>query len=119
MSKVEKISSNSFKNNITKEIMKVWEKKINDIQSGKSPLNTFIKLSIIDIYFAAKSIDCPYCQKHMLLEAEEIKKILYKIEKEGNKEHYHGISDKISTLLASLKIIWFVILGGLRRAGII
>jgi hypothetical protein len=55
----------------------------------------------------------------MLLEAEEIKKILHKIEKEGNKEHYHGMDEKIATLLASLKIIWFVFLGALRRAGII
>ena len=115
MSKVERNSSNY----IIKEIMKIWEEKINEIQGGKSPLNTFIKLSIIDIYFAAKSIDCPYCQKHMLLEAEEIKKILHKIEKEGNKEHYHGMDEKIATLLASLKIIWFVFLGALTRAGII
>jgi len=116
---MEKNNANSFKNNSIKEIMKIWEKKINEIQSGKPPLNTFIELSIIDISFAATNIDCPYCRKHMLLEAEEIKKILNKIEREGNKKHYHGINERLNTLLVSLKIIWFVILGGLRRAGII
>jgi len=68
---------------------------------------------------AAKHIDCPYCAKHMRLEAEEIEKVIKWLKTRGNTIHKHSIIERLRIIPSSVKILLYTILGGLRRAGII
>ncbi len=82
-------------------------------------LMALLDTAINEILTAAATIDCPYCRRHMELEAEELRRIALRIKQEGNSRHRHGIGERIRSLWVSLKIFYYVILGGLRRAGII
>jgi hypothetical protein len=55
----------------------------------------------------------------MLLEADDISGTLDVICSQGNRTHSHGLIERLRTLLASFEIVANVLLGGLRRAGII
>jgi hypothetical protein len=100
-------------------MMNVWEIQVKDISSGKPPLVAFLDLSVMDITNAAHSIDCPFCRRHMLLEAHEVKKVLDRVLSESNKVHRHGLKERLGTMTRSVEIVANVLLGGLRRAGII
>ena len=52
--------------------MEMWEEKLNSLGGGDSSLLPFLELSVYDMRNAARNIDCPYCRRHMMLEAEEI-----------------------------------------------
>ncbi len=82
-------------------------------------LTSMLELAYNDIIIASKYIDCPYCRRHMELEAEEIRRVIEWIRLQGNRPHRHGLSERFRGLLVSFKIVFYVILGGLRRAGII
>jgi len=74
---------------------------------------------IMNIRKAADIIDCPYCATHMRLEAEELNKVLGYLKREGNTEHGHDVSERLKSILRSFKITFYIILGGLRRAGVL
>ncbi len=78
-----------------------------------------LELAYREIMIASKHIDCPYCRRHMELEAEELGKVIRRLASEGNVRHRHGFRERLSTLATALKIFYYVVLGGLRRAGII
>ncbi len=82
-------------------------------------LKAILELVYDDIIIASRYIDCPYCRRHMELEAGEVKRVLEYIEHLGNGPHKHGILERFKTIIISLKIFIYVVLGGLRRAGII
>jgi len=82
-------------------------------------LESILELVYNDILIASKYIDCPYCRRHMELEAEEVRKVLDWIRLLGNRPHKHRLSERLKGLAVSFKIVFYVILGGLRRAGII
>lgn len=104
---------------IVEEVSSRWEEVINRISRGDDYALVFLELSYYDLITAAKNIDCPYCRRHMILEAEEIKRVIRKIEEYKNREHMHGAFERLKSLITALKITIFIILGGLRRAGII
>ena len=54
------------------DLMEMWEKKLNSVGAGTPALDAFLGLSVYDMRNAALNIDCPFCKRHMLLEAEEI-----------------------------------------------
>ena len=101
------------------ELMEMWETKLNSIGTGGPALDAFLDLSAYDLKHAAQNIDCPFCRRHMLLEAEEISGVLEVIRSHGNRPHSHGLRERLRTLLTSCEIVANVLLGGLRRAGII
>lgn len=82
-------------------------------------LKALLKLAAYETETASRYIDCPYCRKHMLLESGEIARVLEWVEREGNTRHKHGVGERLRGLVVSVKIFLYVILGGLRRAGLI
>jgi hypothetical protein len=101
------------------KMMEAWEVKTGDLASGGSPVVPFLELSVLDMHNAAANIDCPFCRRHMTLEAEEIDIILRRVQREGNRRHSHGFSERIRSLWTSVEIIANVLLGGLRRSGVL
>ena len=101
------------------DLMDTWEKKLGAMGDPHSTLDAFLDLGVYDMKNAASNIDCPFCKRHMLLEAEEIAQVLHRIRSDGNRPHSHGIRERLGTLTTSFAIIANVLLGGLRRAGII
>jgi hypothetical protein len=101
------------------DLMEMWEKKLNSVGAGKPALDAFLDLSVYDMRNAALNIDCPFCKRHMLLEAEEISRVLEATRSRGNRPHPHGLGERMRTLLTSFGIVANVLLGGLRRAGVI
>lgn len=101
------------------DLMSTWEKKLGEIGDGDSTLEAFLGLSDYDMRNAAANIDCPFCRRHMLLEADEIAHVLHRIRIDGNRVHTHRLSERVPTLAYSFAIIANVLLGGLRRAGIL
>ena len=55
----------------------------------------------------------------MLLESEEIAQVLTRLRADGNRPHRHGTRGEGQNALSSFQIVANVLLGGLRRAGII
>jgi hypothetical protein len=55
----------------------------------------------------------------MRIEAEEVEKVIQWIKSRGNKTHSHSITERLSIIPSSMKILVYTILGGLKRAGII
>ena len=51
--------------------MGTWEEKLGEMSGGTSGLEAFLDLSTYDMRNAARNIDCPFCRRHMMLEAEE------------------------------------------------
>jgi len=90
------------------DLMNAWEENVRRVSSGTPRSHAFLDLAAYDMKSAANNIDCPYCRRHMLLEAEEIVRVLDRLRSDGN-----------GTLLNSFQIVANVLLGGLRRAGII
>lgn len=78
-----------------------------------------LKSIVMNMTKAADIIDCPYCARHMRLEAEELDRVIKMLEGKGNIEHSHGLGERLATLLRSFKITFYIILGGLKRAGVI
>lgn len=101
------------------ELMEEWESKLKEVGSSSTPLLPFLDLAAYDMRHAADNIDCPYCRAHMLLEAGEISHVLSRVRAEGNAVHSHGLAERASNLFTSSKIVVNVLLGGLRRAGVI
>jgi hypothetical protein len=101
------------------DLMEMWEKKLNSVGAGTPALDAFLGLSVYDMRNAALNIDCPFCKRHMLLEAEEIFRVLEATRSRGNRPHSHGLAERMRTLLTSFAIVANVLLGGLRRAGVI
>ena len=101
------------------ELMDLWETKLGFIGAAAPTLDAFLDLSVYDMRNAALNIDCPYCRRHMLLEAEEIAQVLQKTRKSGNVVHSHGLGERLRTLMKSFVIVVNVLLGGLRRAKLI
>jgi hypothetical protein len=101
------------------DLMNAWEENIKRVSSGTPRSHAFLDLAAYDMKNAADNIDCPYCRRHMLLEAEEIVRVLDRLRADGNQPHMHGLGERIRTLLSSFQIVANVLLGGLRRAGII
>jgi hypothetical protein len=101
------------------ELTEHWEKKLGMMEDTNTTLDAFLDLSVYDMENAARAIDCPFCRRHMTLEAEEISKVLHDLRSEGNHTHSHGFRERMGTLFTSLEIVVNVLLGGLRRAGII
>ena len=99
--------------------MKNCETAVHEINEGRSLVRSFLKLSFEDLTAAAVSIDCPYCREHMRLEADEVRRVLTRIELDDNISHDHGFAERLRMLGTSIKIIANVLLGGLRRAGVI
>ena len=96
-----------------------WENAINKLSEGADPVLVFLKLSCFDLRMAAEHIDCPYCRRHMLLEAGELEKVIRELERHGNEKHKHGLMDRLRSLITALRIVVMIALGGLRRAGVI
>jgi|SRR5208282_2991485 len=101
------------------ELMDAWEDKMKEVGSGTPRYEAFLGLAAYDMKNAARYIDCPYCMRHMLLESEEIAHVLARLKSDGNRAHQHGLRERFRTLLNSFQIVANVLLGGLRRAGII
>jgi len=101
------------------ELMEKWENELGMVGSESSTLDAFLDLSVYDMKNAARNIDCPFCRRHMTLEAEEISQVLEKTRSAGNRPHSHGLIERMRTLLTSFSIVANVLLGGLRRAGVI
>ncbi len=101
------------------DLMYTWEKKLGAMRDSDSTLDAFLDLSAYDMRSAAANIDCPFCRRHMVLEADEISHVLHRIRVDGNRPHHHGLGERLRTLTYSFAIIANVLLGGLRRAGII
>jgi len=101
------------------KMMETWEAKTHELASGDSPVVPFLDLSLLDMRNAAATIDCPFCRRHMTLEAGEVEVILHRTSSEGNRQHSHGFGERIRSLWTSLEIIANVLLGGLRRSGVI
>jgi len=80
---------------------------------------TMLEVIIMNIQKAADIIDCPYCATHMRLEAEELNRVLGYLRREGNNEHGHSVSERFKSILRSFKITLYIVLGGLRRAGVL
>jgi len=101
------------------EMMSLWEQKLASLSVKSSTVDAFLDLAVHDMKNAAANIDCPYCRKHMLLEADEIAQVLIRLRSEGDVVHTHGLGERLHTLSKSFAIIVNVLLGGLRRARII
>lgn len=101
------------------DLMNAWEAKLGVLAEKSQTLDAFLDLVVYDLRSAAQNIDCPYCRRHMLLEAEEVAHVLRRTRAEGNRRHSHGLGERLKTLGSSVQIIVNVLLGGLRRAGII
>lgn len=101
------------------DLMETWEKKLNLVGAGTPTVDAFLDLSAYDMTNAAMNIDCPFCRRHMVLEAHEISHVLDTIRAKGNRTHPHGLGERMKTLLSSFGIVANVLLGGLRRAGIV
>ena len=101
------------------ELMEKWEKALGVVGTDSSTLDAFLDLAVYDMENAAAHIDCPFCRRHMMLEAEEISQVLEKIRLAGNHSHSHGLGERMRTLFTSFSIVANVLLGGLRRAGVI
>jgi hypothetical protein len=99
--------------------MKNCEEAVREINGGRSMLLALLKLSSEELFGAAESLECPYCREHMRLEAGEVHRVLSRIESDDNRRHDHGIAERLEMLGTSIKIIANVLLGGLRRAGVI
>src|SRR5438132_7341785 len=99
--------------------MKNCEEAVQEIGGGRTALVAFLRLSSEELSGAAQSIDCPYCREHMRLEADEVRRVLSRIDSDGNREHHHGFVERVQMVGTSVKIIANVLLGGLRRAGVI
>ncbi len=100
-------------------LMEAWEEEMRRVGSGTPGIEAFLDLAAFDMKNAAEHIDCPYCRRHMLLESEEISRVLDRLREDGNRAHRHGLGERARTLLNSFQIVANVLLGGLRRAGII
>ncbi|MDA4136658.1 MAG: hypothetical protein OK449_06655 [Thaumarchaeota archaeon] len=101
------------------DLMDKWEAELKLVGLGTPSVIPFLDLSVYDMRNAALSIDCPYCRAHMLLEADEISTVLAKLRADGNTVHSHGLLERAHALLTSFRIIVNVLLGGLRRAGLL
>lgn len=101
------------------ELMDSWEDVMKAVGSGTPGLEAFMGLAAHDMRDAARYIDCPYCRRHMVLESEEIAHVLTRLQSEGNRPHQHGLGERARTLMNSFQIVANVLLGGLRRAGIL
>jgi hypothetical protein len=101
------------------DLMDKWEAELKLVGSGTPSVIPFLDLSVYDMRNAALSIDCQYCRAHMLLEADEISTVLGKLRTDGNTVHSHGLLERGHALLTSFRIIVNVLLGGLRRAGVL
>lgn len=101
------------------ELMDRWEAHLKALGSGEPSVMPFLDLAAYDMRNAAVNIDCPYCRAHMLLEAGEISRVLARVREEGNRVHSHGAREKLRSLSTSFKIVVDVLLGGLRRAGVL
>jgi hypothetical protein len=55
----------------------------------------------------------------MRIEAEEMEKVIQWIKIRGNKTHSHSVTERLSVIPSSMKILVYTILGGLKRAGIV
>ena len=99
--------------------MTLWEQKLGQLGAKASTIDAFLDLAVYDMKNAARNIDCPYCRRHMFLEADEIAQVLHRIRTDGDVVHSHGLAERLHTLSKSFAIIVNVLLGGLRRAGII
>lgn len=107
------------KKKVVREMLMKWEEKLKEVKRGRDPSIAFLELCYHDMMTSAKFIDCPYCRKHMILEAEEISRVIELLETQGNSKHKHGIKERIKSLYNAAKITYYIILGGLHRAGII
>jgi tRNA G26 N,N-dimethylase Trm1 len=105
--------------NIVDEEEKFLEQMINRIRKGEDPSLVFLEAFKRHMEIAASHIDCPYCAKHMRIEAEEMEKVIQWIKSRGNKTHSHSVTERLSIIPASMKILVYTVLGGLKRAGII
>lgn len=92
---------------------------IKGVRDRDTLVEAALELVYKDITIASKYIDCPYCRRHMELEAGEVMKVLKRIKSEGNRRHRHSIAERLAAVPTAFKITFYVILGGLRRAGII
>lgn len=101
------------------QLMEEWEAHLKELGSGIPPVVPFLDLAAHDMRSAAANIDCPYCRTHMMLEAEEIEHALERLRVEGNIAHSHGIGERGRGLATSFRIVVNVLLGGMRRAGVI
>jgi hypothetical protein len=95
------------------------ELMISRIKKGEDPSLVFLEAFKRHMEIAASHIDCPYCAKHMRIEAEEVEKVIQWIKSRGNKTHNHFVAERLGVIPSSMKILVYTILGGLKRAGII
>lgn len=107
------------KEEVVERVTAEWEEVIKRLSEGEDPVLVFLRLSCFDLRTAAEHIDCPYCRRHMLLEAEELERVARSIEERGNRRHRHGLLDRLKSLATAVKITIMIALGGLRRAGVI
>lgn len=103
----------------TQKFEELRNRLLEEVEDLDSLLKALLELASREIMIASEHIDCPYCKRHMELEAGELERVLKRITGEGNTSHKHGIRERLVTLATSLKIFYYVVLGGLRRAGII
>jgi hypothetical protein len=92
---------------------------ISTIREGEDPALVFLEAFKRHMEIAASHIDCPYCAKHMRIEAEEIEKVIQWIRGRGNKSHNHSVMERLGVIPSTMRILVYTILGGLRRANII
>ena len=104
---------------IIEELEALRAKLINEAKSDSEMLESLLELAFREMTIASEHIDCPYCSKHMRLEAEEIRRVLKHLREQGNSVHKHGLRERLEVLVSSLKIFYNVVLGGLHRAGLI
>jgi hypothetical protein len=99
--------------------MDEWERALKDASEPSETLGAFLGLAVHDMRNAAANIDCPFCRKHMVLEADELQMVLKSLDRMGNRNHAHSFGERIRAMLSSVNIVVNVLLGGLRRAGVI
>ena len=96
-----------------------WEDVLKSVGDGGDITFAFLQLARQDLLTSAETVDCQYCKKHVLEEAKLIQMTI-DLAKLGNEyPHAHGFKEKSSISLSSMKILIYIALGGLRRAGFI
>ena len=96
-----------------------WENALKYLSEGGDLTVASLQLARSDLINASTSLDCEYCRRHVLEEVKLIERTLDLAKLSNAYLHAHGLGEKISVALSAVKITWLILLGGLRRAGLI
>jgi hypothetical protein len=116
---MSRLVSAQEKNSLLDRTTQSWEDVLKSVGEGGDITFAFLQLARQDLLTSAETVDCQYCKKHVLEEAKLIEMTI-DLAREGNKyPHAHGFKEKSQITFRSMKILIYIALGGLRRAGFI